>query len=152
MAELANLRATARRHSTPGSFVILLCAALVFGPRAWDTIRGEPWIDNRLVVAQNSNGGIVIEDVTRTNAPVHGLRFTSAETQDGTVICSSEHSDVWLGETKRFWRLRAFAGCDQPREPYRVCSRFSVRSENDRRRSYGPFCSPLTGPFSEVDP
>lgn len=151
MAELSNLRATARRHSTPGSLVILLCAVLVFGPRLWDAIRGEPWIDNHLTVVQNSGGGVVVEDVTVTNAPVQGLRFTSAETVDGTVLCSTEQTDIWLGEAKRFWRLPAFTGCDQPQEPYRVCSRFSIRSESDRRRSFGPFCSPLTKPLDDGD-
>lgn len=152
MSELANLKATYRRQSTPGSLILIVCAAVVFGPRVWDTVRGEPWIENQLVVAQNSGGGVVVEDVTKTASNVHGLRFTSAEAEDGTVICSTEHSDVWLGENKRFWRLTAFIGCDQPREPYRVCSRFSVRSESDRRRGFGPFCSPLTKPFEDRPP
>lgn len=147
MAELPNLRDTVRRQSTPASLLLIVCAAIVFGPRIWDTLRGEPWIDNQLVVVQNSGGGIVVEDQTKTTSPVHGLRFTSAEAEDGTVICSTEHSDIWLGENKRFWRLSAFIGCVQPREPYRVCSRFSIRSESDRRRSFGPFCSPLTKAF-----
>lgn len=152
MADLPNLRATVRRQSTPGSILLIICAAAVFGPRLYDQVRGEPWIDNQLVVAQNSGGGIVIEDQTRTKAAVHGLRFTSAEAEDGTVICSTEHSDVWLGENKRFWRLSAFIGCEQPAEPYRVCSRFSIRSESDRRRGFGPFCSPLTKPFDDRPP
>ncbi|MGA0615963.1 hypothetical protein [Paracoccus sp. KR1-242] len=152
MGDLAHLRETFKRQSTPGSLVLIMCAAVVFGPRAWDTFRGEPWIDNHLLIAQNSGGGIVVEDQTKTNAPVHGLRFTSAEAEDGTVICSTEHSDIWLGENKRFWRLSAFIGCEQPVEPYRVCSRFSIRSESDRRRSYGPFCSAMTKPFDDAPP
>lgn len=147
MADLPNLRETWRRQSTPGSLVLIVIAAVIFGPRMWDAMRGEPWIDNALVVIQNSNGGIAVEDQTRTLSNVHGLRFTSAETVDGTVICSTEHSDTWMGEAKRFWRLSAFIGCEQPAEPYRVCSRFSIRSDSDRRRVFGPFCSPITRPF-----
>lgn len=150
MSELSNLRATARRHWTPGTFVILVIAAIAFGPRIWDTIRGEPWIDNQLMLAQNSGGALIVEDVTRSNAPVHGMRFTSAESADGTVICSADHSAIWHGEAKRFWRLNAFIGCETPSEAFKICSRFSVRSESGRRRSYGPFCSPLSQPPSEV--
>lgn len=146
MSELSNLRATIQRQTQPGSVAILFIALIAFGPSMWDWIRGEPWIDNQLMLAQNSGGSLVVEDVTRSNAPVHGMRYTSAETESGTVLCSSDHSAIWQGEAKRFWHLSAFIGCEMPSEAFKICSRFSIRSESGRRRSYGPFCSPLSTP------
>lgn len=141
MGDLSNLRATVRRQSTPGSLVLLVCAALVFAPRAYDYIIGEPWIDNSLMIVENSTHEMIIEDVTLTKEPVHGLRVNTVEDEAGGILCSTEHHNSWHGERKRFWRLGAFTGCALPKESYRVCSRFSISSGSGRTRLFGPFCS-----------
>ncbi|MBI1620033.1 hypothetical protein [Aquamicrobium zhengzhouense] len=142
MSEMSNLRATVRRQSTPGSLVLLICTALVFGPRVWDYIIGEPWIDNQLMIVENSSHEIIVEDLTYTKEPVHGLRVNTVEADDGDILCSTEHHNSWHGERKRFWRLGAFTGCAPQQESFRVCSRFSVSSGSGRTRLFGPFCSP----------
>ena len=146
MANCSNLAATYRRHTTPGSLLMLFFAVYILGPGLWDTVRGEPWIENQLTVVQNSTGAVVVEDLTRTRGPAHGVRANTVEDSRGEVHCSSEHHNTWLGERKRFWRIEAFARCSPPLEAFKVCSRFSVASDNGRQRYYGPFCSGLTRP------
>ena len=141
MGEMSNLRATIKRQSTPGSLVLLICTALVFGPRAWDYLIGEPWIDNQLMIVENSSHEMIVEDISYTKEPVHGIRVNTVEDQEGGILCSTEHHNSWHGERKRFWRLGAFTGCGTPTETYRVCSRFSVSSGSGRTRLFGPFCS-----------
>ena len=142
MAELAHLRATVRRQSTPGSVAILVCALIVFGPKLYDTIIGEPWIDNTLTIVENSNGEVVVEDLTLTNDTVYGLRVNTVEDTNGNVICSTEHHNSWFGERKRFWQYLAFTGCPtEPSVSFRACSLFSIASDSGRQRMFGPFCS-----------
>lgn len=142
MAELSNLRSTLRRQSSPGSLVILVCAALVFAPRAWDHITGEPWIDNSLSVYESGSGAVVVEDLIHTREAVYGLRVNTVEGENSEVLCSIEHHNSWHGERKRFWRIEAFSGCEPQQTSYRVCSRFSVQSGSGRTQGFGPFCSP----------
>lgn len=149
MSRLPNLTATLRRQLTPGSVVLLACAAIIFGPRAIDTIRGEPWINNEVTVVINSLGELVIEDVTFTNETVRGLRTNVVESEDGSIRCSTEHHNSWTGERKRFWSFTAFSSCLPPATPYRLCSRFSITSKSGRFRQFGPFCSALTVPLSQ---
>lgn len=146
MAKCTHLAAAIRRHTTAGSLLLLMFSGIVFGPRLWDTIRGEPWIDNRLAIIQNSNGDIVVEDLTVTRGAVHGLRANTIESEDSSVLCSTQHHNTWLGERNRFWRIAAFTGCHPPPDPYRICSRFVVTSDSGRQRYFGPFCSGLTKP------
>ena len=146
MARCTHLADTFRRHTTHGSLLILFLALIVLGPGLWDAIRGEPWIDDRLTVVQNSTGAVVVEDITRSKGPAHGLRVNTIETADGRVICSAEHHNTWVGERKRFWQLDLFARCPAPPDMFRVCSTFSITSDSGRQRYYGPFCSGLTKP------
>ncbi len=146
MGDLTNLRGAVQRHSTPGSLVILVCAMIVFGPRIWDTIRGEPWIDNQLTVMQGSTGAILVEDLTLTRGTARGVRINTIEDEGGAILCSAEHHNSWLGERKRMWRIQAFVRCSPPIDIYRVCSRFSVASDSGRQRYFGPFCSGVTKP------
>lgn len=142
MAELANLQDAMRRQTTPGSVALLLCAAIVFGPKVYDVIIGEPWIDNVLTVVENSSGQVVIEDLTLTRDTVYGLRANVIEDRNGGVVCSTEHHNSWSGERKRFWQYAAFTGCSNPpTESYRACSLFSIASDSGRQRRFGPFCS-----------
>lgn len=149
---LRHVKDMVKRQSTPGSAAIILMAVLLFGPKSIDMIRGEPWIDNRLLITQTSQGITVIEDTTITQNIVNGLRVVTAESPDGTVVCRANHINTWLGEKKQFWRVEAFIGCPQPKEAYRICSFFVARSESGRERSYGPFCSSLTLPAKQVPP
>lgn len=142
MTDLPNLKAAAIRHTRPGSIALMAFALLLFGPRIWDTVRGEPWIDSRLAVIETSTGNVIVEEHIRTNQPVHGRRYSSAEAEDGTVICSEDVSATWIGTTARFWRIDGFAGC-LPQEPFRVCSSFALYSDSGRNRHLGPFCSPF---------
>lgn len=146
MAEMVNLQATVKRQSTPGSLLVIAIALIAFGPRLWDTVIGEPWIDNSLAVVETSVGRIVVEDTTVTNESVSGLRANTVESEDGTVLCSTEHHNTWHGERKRFWQIAAFTNCAPPTESYRVCSRFAISSDSGRQRQFGPFCSGLTQP------
>lgn len=141
MARCSNLADTFRRHTTGGSLLVLFMAAWALGPGLWDTIRGEPWIDNNLTVAQNSAGALVVEDITQTKGPAHGVRVNTIQAADRSVICSTEHHNTWNGERKRFWRIEAFSNCPTPSEPFAVCSHFSISSQSGRHRYYGPFCS-----------
>lgn len=142
MAELAHLRSAVKRQSSPGSLAILLCAVIAFGPKTWDAIVGEPWIDNSLTVVENSSGNVVIEDMTQTRDTVYGLRVNTVEDKDGQVLCSTEHHNSWNGERKRFWEYEAFTGCAlQPDIDFRTCSLFSIYSGSGRTRMFGPFCS-----------
>lgn len=146
MARCTHLAATFRRHTTGGSLLVLFMSAWVLGPGLWDTVRGEPWIENHLTVVQNSNGAVLVEDITRTKGPAHGVRANTIQAADGSVLCSTEHHNTWIGERKRFWRIEAFARCSPPPEVYRVCSHFAVSSDSGRHRYYGPFCSAPTQP------
>ena len=141
-----HLSAAIHRHTTPGALLLLMFAALIFGPTLWDTMRGEPWIENRLAVVQNSTGAIVVEDLIVTRGAVHGLRVNTVEMEDGSVFCSIEHHNTWEGERNRFWRTEAFTGCALPQSPYRICARFSVASDSGRQQYFGPFCSGITKP------
>lgn len=144
MSELANLKATVRRQSTPGTLLLILCGAMLFGPRAWDTVVGEPWINNNLSVAINSGGTTVIEDIIQTKDVVYGVRANTVENVDGEVVCSTEHYNTWQGERRRFWHVPAFVSCAVQPENFRVCSRFTISSPSGRTRAFGPFCSPYT--------
>lgn len=144
MSELSNLKATVKRQSTPGSLLLILCAALLFGPRAWDTVVGEPWVDNNLSVIINSGGDTVVEDYIFTKDVVHGSRANTVENTDGEVVCSTEHYNTWQGERRRFWHLPAFVSCAERPANFRVCSRFTISSPSGRTRAFGPFCSPYT--------
>lgn len=146
MSELSNLKAAYKRQNTPGTHLVLIMAAIAFGPRAYDTIIGEPWISDSLAIVQNSTGAIVVEDITHTNEAVSGVRVNTVESESDEIICSTEHHNTWHGERKRFWQIDAFTGCAQPKEMYRVCSRFAVSSNSGRSRQFGPFCSGLTKP------
>lgn len=142
MAELTNLNATVKRHTTPGSLVILLCAGFVFGPKTLDYLIGEPWIESELTIVHASSGEKLVEDVVRTNAPIAGLRANVIENEAGDILCSTEHHNTWHGERKRIWHMSAFTACPAPTGvTYRVCSRFAVESGSGRKASYGPFCS-----------
>lgn len=146
MTRLPHLSASLHRQCTPGSLALLACAMILFGPRLVDHVLGEPWIDNELTVVVASTGGVAIEDIVTTTKTVRGLRSNSVEGQDGSILCSTEHHNSWLGSRKRFWSFRAFSGCNQPGEPYKVCSRFSISSKSGRFQQYGPFCSKVTAP------
>lgn len=146
MGKLEHVRAAAERHTSPGSLVLLLLTLIVFGPRTWDAVRGEPNIENRLAVVQNSAGETLIHDLTLTNQPVSGLRANIIEDSSGAVLCSQEHHNTWHGERNRFWQFSAFTGCPEPKVDYRVCSTFAVHSESGRQRFLGPFCSALSAP------
>ncbi|SCX88099.1 hypothetical protein [Paracoccus tibetensis] len=146
MAKCTHLAAAIQRHTTAGSLLLLMFSVIIFGPRLWDTIRGEPWIENKLAIVQNSSGAIVVEDAILTRGAVHGLRANTVEAEDGSVLCSTEHHNTWLGERNRFWRIQAFTGCPPPSDPYRICSRFVIASDSGRQRYFGPFCSGLAKP------
>lgn len=150
MSELTHLKQTYRRHSTPGSLLILAMVVVMFGPRLYDTIRGEPWINNQLTIVENSTGNVVVEDLTFTKEAVNGVRVNTVEGEDSEIICSTEHHNTWHGERKRFWQLEAFTGCPQPTVMYRVCSRFSISSSSGLTRQFGAFCSGLTKPQTKL--
>lgn len=144
MVKFPNLEASLQRQSTPGSLALLLCAFIVFGPRTWDYLIGEPWIDNKLMIVENSSHELVVEDLTYTKSAVQGIRVNTVESDEGDILCSTEHHNTWHGERKRFWRIGAFTGCASQQESFRVCSRFSISSGSGRTRLFGPFCSGYT--------
>lgn len=143
MDKCNHITSTLKRHGVAGLWATIF-AAMVFGPRIYDTIRGEPWINNELAVIQNSSGQIIVEDIVTTRNHVAGVRANTVELDSGEVICSTEHHNAWLGQRNRFWSFGAFSGCTPPNEPYKVCSRFSITSGAGLSRFYGPFCSPVT--------
>lgn len=151
-SELTNIQSCIKRHAVAGPGLLIL-AALLFGPRLFDMVRGEPWIQGTLSVFQSSDGRYLVEDSVTTNHPVYGDRQITLETGDGTVLCSSRWSGAWEATTKRNWSLTALAGanCDlQPVEPFRVCSTFSLTSGSGRARSFAPYCSKLTNPSTQT--
>ena len=148
-SDLEHLKCALRRHSTAGTRGILILSMILFGPRVWDYVQGEPWITGSLSVVRASDGRYLIEDSITTNNPVYGDRQITLENRDGTVLCSSRWSGAWEATTKRNWDLAALAGsnCHTPKEPFRVCSTFSVSSQSGRHRSFAPICSALTNPI-----
>lgn len=145
MPEMHNLKGTVRRHSNPGALMLLVLSLIVFGPRVWDGIRGEPWISNELSLFQTSTGEFLVEDIIKTNNPVYGDRQITIEAADGTTLCSSRWAGAWNATSRRNWSIPALAGgCSAPNEPFLICSSFSVYSNSGRHRLYSSFCSPLT--------
>lgn len=146
MGKCTHLSQALRRQFSPGSLLLLLFAAIVFGPQSFDWARGEPTIANHLAVVTNSQGVVLVQDVTQTRRPVSGVRANTIEREDGAVVCSTEHHNTWRGERNRFWDIRAFTSCAAPAYPFKVCSNFAVQSDSGRQRYLGPFCSSLTDP------
>lgn len=147
-----NLRCMAKRQSTPGTMAILLLGAIMFGPKLWDTARGEPWIDNRLTLIQSSQGSLIVEDVVSTNTAVYGERHITVESSEGTVLCSSRWSGAWSANHKRMWQLSALApGCEVPASEFRICSAFSLFSGSGRRNIFSSFCSAPYAPSVVVE-
>lgn len=140
------LRATLARQTTPGSMALLALAVIFFGPRAWDTIIGEPQISARLIVTVNRDGDYGVEELIRTNHMVQGTQLVRVEDADGGVLCSRPIRDFWSGEIKRFWHFAAFTGCARPDEPFRVCATFTVSSESGRRRQFPAVCTTMATP------
>lgn len=146
MGKCMHLNDAVRRHSTPGSLLLLLFAFIVFGPKTIDALRGEPNLENHLAIITNSAGEQIVQDMTRARSPVYGVRAIVIEADDGSVICSTEHHNTWQGERNRLWRISALTSCNTPDQPYRICSHFSVQSDSGRQRFLGPFCSPVSVP------
>lgn len=143
--DLPNLRCMAKRHTTPGAIAIYLLFLILFLPKVWDTARGEPWINNNLVVIRTTDGRYLVEDTVSAKSQVYGDRQITVELVDGTVVCSSRWSGAWAATSKRNWRMSALMGnCEPPREVFRICSRFSLFSQSGRHRTFDPFCSPET--------
>lgn len=152
-SDLDNLRKAIHRHSTAGTKSILFLALILFGPRAYDYIRGEPWVTGTLAVVKASDGRYLIEDTVTTNNPVYGDRQVTLETSSGTILCSSKWSGSWDATTRRNWELSALAGvsCKAPEQKFKVCSAFSVYSQSGRHRSFGPICSEVMNPISKAE-
>lgn len=146
MDKCVHVQEALRRHGSPGSLLLIVLALIIFSPRIWDTVRGEPALTNVLTIVTKSDGQVVVQDLTQTRSPVHGVRAAVIEAEDGSVICSTEHHNTWTGERNRFWRISAFTGCPVPDRPYRICSGFAVESASGRQRYLGPFCSPFAVP------
>lgn len=143
---LDNTRAMIRRQTTPGTLVIALIAIMVFGPKLWDVVRGHPWLETSLLVAELSTGDVIIEDITTTSGLADGVRANVVESEAGEILCAYNHYNTWVGERKRNWKVEAFASCPMPDQPFRVCSRFHVESEHGLRGTFGPFCSAFYHP------
>lgn len=146
MGRFTHVSEALHRHSSPGSLLLILFAVILFGPRTWDAVRGEPSIENQLAVVVTSSGDVLIQDVTMTNQPVSGLRANMIEAEDGAVICSTEHHNTWSGARNRYWAFTAFTSCQPPAQPFRICSTFAVEASSGRAKFIGPFCSPLSTP------
>lgn len=149
MENLVNLRAAIRRQTSPGSLALLVMAMVLFAPRTWDFIRGEPWINNQLSVIEKTDGRLIVEDKIQTHDEVQGLRANTVETKDSSVICARDHRNSWQRQRNRFWRFEAFAGCTKPSEPFRVCSFYTLSSNSGRLNRFGPFCSEYMTPAKQ---
>lgn len=141
MNKCSHLSAAMRRHTSPGTLLLLLFFILLFGPRTMDALRGVPRIDNELTLVQGSLGEVLVRDRTISAGSAFGVRAVTIEKDDGSVVCATEHHNTWAGERNRYWRFSAFTACPAPELPFRVCSYFSVRSDSGRARGLGPFCS-----------
>lgn len=150
MSKYPHIGEAIRRNTGQSTLLLVAMFLIVFGPRIWDTFTGQPSMENTLSIVLDSTGDVLIHDLTLTQGPVHGVRANTIETEDGSVVCSTEHHNSWRGERNRFWRVSAFVSCDPPAEPYRICSTFSVESESGRHRFLGPFCSALSVPPEEI--
>lgn len=126
--------------------MLLGLAAVLFGPRAWDAVIGEPHINARLTITMNRDGDYGVEELIRTNHMVQGTELVRVEDADGGVLCSRPIRDFWAGEIKRFWHFEAFTGCERPDEAFRVCATFTVSSDSGRRRQFPASCTALTVP------
>lgn len=147
---MSNVRAMIERQTTPASLILLLMALYVLVPPAWDWVRGEPRVANKLSLFVNSQNEIMVEDVVTTPSDAHGVRANILEDTDGSIICSASHQNTWRGERKKNWTLPAFAGCNfTPMVPFRVCSKWGVESNAGSRRDFGPFCSEFIFPTED---
>lgn len=142
----SRMREAIARHTTPGTTLLLVAAAVAFAPRIWDTIIGEPHISVSLIATVNRDGAPGVEQTILTNRPVSGIEVVRVEDSEGELLCSRAISDHWSGEIKRFWHFQAFTACAEPVEPYRVCTHFSLVSESGRERQFAPSCTALTTP------
>lgn len=143
------LRETWVRQTTPGTLLLLGLAAIMFGPRAVDTVRGEPFIEAKLTLTLNRTGEYGIEEHIKTDDLVVGLETVRVEDGGGGLICRSQIRDFWDGERKQYWPFHVFTGCDVPAEAFRVCASFSIRSEAGRQRQFPPSCTSLTTPATK---
>lgn len=145
--EFCHLRSMVNRQTTAGSLGIVCIALLMFGPRTYDYIRGEPWIDNQISVLRSTDNAVVVEDTIITNTAVYGDRQVVVEDKDGETLCSSRWAGAWNETSRRMWLLPAFVGgCQVPESPFRVCSEFSVYSGSGRHSFYNAFCSQVYDP------
>lgn len=141
MDESRSFQAVKSRHCTPGSLLIIAIALYVFIPKAWDTIMGEPWINNTLEVAVSATGNVIVEDSINTRAAVHGSRLVYIE-DASEVSCAREYHGLWDGQSKRFWRFNVLTGCEAPKGDFKVCTSFALTSDaSGRKKLMGPFCT-----------
>lgn len=145
MAELTNLRRTVRRHTSPGSVLILMAALFMIGPRLVDEVRGVPWIENDMEIILSDTGRYIVRDEVRSRRPAYGDREMLLEGAGGHGHCVKTWAASWDGVNQRDWDLRdvaGSAGCVLPDTAFRICATFSVRSATSGRHgSFGPFCT-----------
>ena len=146
--KLPALKDTIARQTRLGNLMILLLAVWLILPYALDKYRDEPSISTSLKYFSEEETSF-IEDAVKVKFPNRGSRNNFIMDKDNRIICAKNVVSFWNQSKTTVWYLNAFAGCDAPLVPFKVCSVFSIYSKSGIERKFGAnseFCTHIIYP------